>query len=111
MTSLAMQRDVQAQLAVLGDRLYKTIRAEEVMPGDSPAKRPDLAHWRTVLVRLSAGVIVPCCPLSQAILVPLVHHPAPDSLCASGRYIIQAVSSTCRSSFRFEVCEADSKKR
>ena len=52
--SCVMQRDVQAQLAVLSDRLYKTIRAEQVMPGESPAKRPDLAHWRTVLVR-------PCC--------------------------------------------------
>ncbi len=51
-----VQRDVQAQLAVLSDRLYKTIRAEQVMPGESPAKRPDLAHWKTVLVCLSANV-------------------------------------------------------
>ena len=56
-----MQRDIQGQLAVLSDRLYKAIRAEQVMPGESPAKRPETSHWRTVLVRASPGLLVQLC--------------------------------------------------
>ena len=65
------QRDIQAQLAVLSDRLYKAIRAEQVMPGVSPAKRPDLAHWRTVLVRPSASMHVLYQPVPLAVVVLL----------------------------------------
>ena len=67
-----VQRDVQAQLAVLSDRLYKTIRAEQVMPGESPAKRPDLAHWRTVLVRCSPNMPMLHCLLQLAFMVILL---------------------------------------
>lgn len=55
----AVQRVIARRLAVLNDRLYMGIRAEQVMPGESAAKRPDMAHWKTVVVRLSA-------PLQQA---------------------------------------------
>ena len=72
MASPAMQRDVQAQLAVLGDRLYKAIRTEQVMPGDSPAKRPDLAHWKTVLVRVSRRRACPSSTQLPSTLVPLL---------------------------------------
>ena len=50
-SSCALQREILRQVAVLSDRLYMGIRAEQVMPGASAAKRPDAAHWKTVLVR------------------------------------------------------------
>ena len=45
-----MQREILRQIAVLNDRLYMGIRAEQVLPGATAAKRPDAAHWQTVMV-------------------------------------------------------------
>ena len=66
----AVQREILRQVAVLNDRLYMGIRAEQVMPGASAAKRPDAAHWKTVVVSsepfclLAAGACK--CMLKQA---------------------------------------------
>ena len=45
-----MQREILRQIAVLNDRLYMGIRAEQVLPGATAAARPDAAHWKTVVV-------------------------------------------------------------
>ncbi len=46
----AVQREILRQIAVLNDRLYMGIRAEQVLPGATAAKRPDASHWKTVMV-------------------------------------------------------------
>lgn len=55
-----MQRDISSRLAVSADRLYMGIRAEQVMPGTSSAKRPEATHWKTVVVRPAVRSVVLC---------------------------------------------------
>ena len=57
----AVQREILRQIAVLNDRLYMGIRAEQVLPGATAAKRPNAAHWKTVMVGSEPSGLLACC--------------------------------------------------
>ena len=74
-----MQRDISSRLAVSADRLYMGIRAEQVMPGASSAKRPEATHWNIVVVRPAFQSAFLCDALALSLdghcqVVPLGRH-------------------------------------
>ncbi len=62
-----MQRAVMARIGLLSDKLYMIVASQQVMPLDKPIGRPDMQHWKGVLVR--------CLPLASSLAVAAQGNP------------------------------------